>query len=630
MHRRNIARAVESLAAAGFLVVAAAAAVTAAPWPGHGPSAAGAAAGGPPASAPGKRVSKPVADAPLTGDQKIVHVLNRLGFGPRPGDVARVRAMGLDRYIALQLTPERIEDGRVETKLASLDALRAPTAELVRAYREQIRLGQELRRLRAGMAGGANADRAEPSAAAGGGTIAAAATTGGDEAAAATARRQEIWARLRTLRERPAASGAPTQLATAKVVRAVESERQLLEVLVDFWTNHFNIDVRKNACRVLKVADDRDVIRAHALGKFRDLLGASARSPAMLVYLDNAQSQAPLPPPSPRRAAPLRRMAGNGDPAAVQPPPRRGGINENYARELMELHTLGVDGGYTQKDVQEVARCFTGWGVVRETGAFQFSPRRHDDGPKTVLGRAIPAAGGPRDGEAVLDLLASHPATMRFVSRKLCQRFVSDDPPTALIDKCVATWKRTDGDLREVVRTIVTSTEFFGRAAYRQKIKSPFEYAVSSVRALGGDVDLSAAAARRPARGANAPARTLTGQIAAMGQPLFQHQAPTGYPEDSRKWVSSGALIARLNFALALTGKRLAGLDLPRIDRGDPGTATTRAEARVEALVATLLQGDVSASTRATLLKEAAADGSAAGGDRLVALVIGSPEFQRR
>jgi uncharacterized protein (DUF1800 family) len=624
MHRRNIARAGESLVA-GFLVVAAAAAVAAAPWPGLGSPPAGAAAGGPPASAPGKRVS----DAPLTEDQKIVHVLNRLGFGPRPGDVARVRAMGLDRYIALQLTPERIDDAAVEARLAPLDALRAPTAELVRAYREQIRVGQELRRLRAGMAGGGNADRAEPSAAAGGGTIAAAATTGRDDAAAATARRQEIWARLRTLRERPAAAGAPAQLATAKVVRAVESERQLLEVLVDFWTNHFNIDVRKNACRVLKVADDRDVIRAHALGKFRDLLGASARSPAMLVYLDNAQSQAPLPPPSPRRAAPLRRMAGNGDPASAQPPPRRGGINENYARELMELHTLGVDGGYTQKDVQEVARCFTGWGIARETGAFQFSPRRHDEGPKTVLGRAIPAGGGPRDGEAVLDLLASHPSTMRFVSRKLCQRFVSDDPPAALVDKCVATWKRTDGDLREVVRTIVTSTEFFGRAAYRQKIKSPFEYAVSSVRALGGDVDLSAAAARRPARGANVPARTLTGQIAAMGQPLFQHQAPTGYPEDSRKWVSSGALIARLNFALALTENRFADLGPLRTARPGPKVATDPA-ARVTSLVTALLHGNVSASTRATLLKEAAADGSAAGGDRLVALVIGSPEFQRR
>jgi uncharacterized protein (DUF1800 family) len=293
------------------------------------------------------------------------------------------------------------------------------------------------------------------------------------------------------------------------------------------------------------------------------------------------------------------------------------------------LHTLGVDGGYTQKDVQEVARCFTGWGIARETGAFQFSPRRHDDGPKTVLGREIAGGGSIGAGEAVLDLLASHPSTMRFVSRKLCQRFVSDDPPAALIDKCVATWKRTDGDLREVVRTIVTSTEFFGRAAYRQKIKSPFEYAVSSVRALGGDVDLSAAAARRPARGANVPARTLTGQIAAMGQPLFQHQAPTGYPEDSRKWVSSGALIARLNFALALTENRLADLGPLRTARPGPKVATDPA-ARVTSLVTALLHGNVSASTRATLLKEAAADGSAAGGDRLVALVIGSPEFQRR
>jgi uncharacterized protein (DUF1800 family) len=333
----------------------------------------------------------------------------------------------------------------------------------------------------------------------------------------------------------------------------------------------------------------------------------------------------------------------------------------------MELHTLGVDGGYSQKDVQEVARCLTGWSVNRQTGTFVFNRRGHDTGEKIVLGQPIPAGGGIEDGERVLDILAAHPSTSRFISRKLCQRLVRDEPPTSLVDKCVRRWNETDGDLREVVRTIVTSPEFFSRAAYKQKIKSPFEFAVSSVRALGGTIEPAAAVRQSQRRGrfvammsgrgaqsnngtaGEMPAglaaigavqgiyrQMLLGQIDTLGQPLFAYQAPTGYPEDSRKWVSSGALIARLNFALRLADGRVPDVrfDLPLARNvTEPGKALGH-------LAKQLLGGsdEMSPATRATLLKQAGnvpTDADSAAADtttavRLTALVLGSPEFQRR
>jgi len=452
-----------------------------------------------------------------------------------------------------------------------------------------------------------------------------------------------------------ALQAADRQLSVAKAVRATESNQQLYEVMCDFWSNHFNIDIRKNQCRVLKVADERDVIRKHALGKFRDLLGASAHSPAMLVYLDNFQNVAPQPD-NPRREkirqAMLDKAAANNaqNPLAqaviVNARPKQG-VNENYGREIMELHTLGVDGGYTQKDVQEVARCLTGWSVGNarqgSPGEFVFNARRHDNGEKVVLGQTIPAGGGEQDGEKVLDILASNPATMRFISTKLCRRLFSDNPPESLVNRCAATWKRTDGDIREIVRTIVTAPEFSTRQAYRQKIKSPFEYAVSSVRALGGTFDLSPVALQRARYNQKnggggdyftiTQGRTLVGQIGVMGEPLYQFQAPTGWPEDSRKWVSTGALVSRLNFALGLMRGDLIEVQLPEMPiptGSDPGSI-------VNAVTSEVLQGDVSPSTRATLLRQAnaeVADNSPAAGQtlekRLTALVLGAPEFQRR
>ena len=447
----------------------------------------------------------------------------------------------------------------------------------------------------------------------------------------------------------------------------MDPQRQLQEVLVDFWSNHFNIDIRKAPCGVLKVLDDRDVIRPHIFGKFRDLLEASAKSPAMLVYLDNFQSVADQSPQQNRNRRQNRfGQQGNGlqadqGQAAVpaKPKKRAAGLNENYAREIMELHTLGVNGGYTQHDVTEVARCFTGWSIgypdgtrprinrYGEAGVFTFYPRVHDEGQKVVLGHVIPAGGGMEDGEMVLDILATAPATRQHISYQLCQRLVCDDPPASLVQKCMDTWQRTAGDLREVVRTIVTSPEFYAPTAMKKKIKSPFEYAISSVRALNGTLDptvlIQPRQITREANGLIRPPQgggfldvntnTLLGQIATMGQPLFQYQAPTGFPEDSRKWVSSGALISRLNFSLALTQGRIKDVRLedPSEDAGngmDSDTAIDRLSDRI-------LHGGISASTRATLANEAKGDNASPGHSSLTpatiaALLLGSPEFQRR
>ena len=690
----------------------------------------------PPVNSIAKAAAKPA--RPLTGDDRIVHVLNRLGYGPRPGDVEKVKAIGLDRYIDQQLHPEQIADASLDKKLAEFtelqlsdDQLAANYHDLMQSTRQQQALRKQMNKQNAGASG---TDQAVP----GGSPAAQAGAKGGkkkkqqpgadtnpgqpgaDLAMPQTAQtrkrpimdpamrseaRQNRQALLQT--SLPVAR-AHEEFMAAKALRAIESERQLQEVLVDFWGNHFNIDIRKAPCGVLKIIDDREAIRPHILGKFRDLLGASAKSPAMLVYLDNFQSMSEntqsgpagqMPANRARRlqrlqqrlaasgqsALPQRlqqRLAASGQsaltqppaaeaaagtpeqsatPAAIPPKPQRkrpSGLNENYAREIMELHTLGVDGGYTQDDVREVARCFTGWtvsssggkrqaaGKYAEAGVYRFAPAMHDNGEKHVLGHVIPAGGGEKDGEMVLDILASHPATMRHVSEQLCQRMVADEPPASLINKCVAAWKRTDGDLREVVRTIVTSPEFFSPAAVRSKIKSPFEYAVSSVRALGATYETAvsggALAEPRKAISLIKPPKgggfldldtvSLIGQVGTMGQPLFQYQAPTGYPEDSRKWVSSGALISRLNFALALTAGKLADVKVSSTDVsvGDSDAALNRTAEQI-------LHTPLTSSTRATLQKQirlvsddpaARRQGGANG--RVAALLLGSPEFQRK
>jgi len=381
-----------------------------------------------------------------------------------------------------------------------------------------------------------------------------------------------------------------SELTQQKILRAAYSSRQLEEVMVDFWFNHFNVFAGKGPTRMYLTEYERDAIRPHVFGKFRDLLQATAESPAMLFFLDNWQSAAPA---GARRAAPER-------------PPQRPerGLNENYARELMELHTLGVDGGYAQKDVQEVARAFTGWTIdaPRRGGGFRFEPRVHDDGDKIVLGHRIKAGGGKSDGERVLDILASHPSTARFVVTKLARRFIADDPPAALVTRASDRFQETGGDLREVVRTIITSPEFFAREAYRAKVKTPFEFVASAVRTTGIDV---------------ANAEPIAQALRTLGMPLYHCQPPTGYADRADAWVNTGALLNRMNFAVALASGNLRG------GRGGATPGPVVPSSARDTLVQSALAGDLSQSTAATVDKATTAA-------QALALLLGSPEFQRR
>jgi uncharacterized protein (DUF1800 family) len=346
------------------------------------------------------------------------------------------------------------------------------------------------------------------------------------------------------LRRRIELTAGPAQvisrdLQESKILRAVYSNRQLDEVLADFWFNHFNVFMDKGADRYLTTEYERDSIRPHVLGRFRDLLEATAKSPAMLFYLDNWQSVGPNAPQA------LRGV----------PNVQRRGLNENYGRELLELHTLGVEGGYTQKDVTEVARCFTGWSIdqPQRGGSFRFAPRLHDNGEKIVLGVKIPAGGGERDGEKVLDIVAHHPSTAHFISTKLAQRFVADDPPAALVERMAQTFLKTDGDLRAVMQTMLESKEFWSEGAYRSKMKSPLEVVVSAVRASNGNVDFATALVR---------------QVAELGEPLYRKQEPTGYSNSSREWMNTAGLMARMNFALQLSGNKVPGVMVDKAANG--------------------------------------------------------------
>lgn len=441
----------------------------------------------------------------------IAHVLNRIAFGARPGDVERVRQTGLQRYIDGQLHPERLRDAGMDARLAPLETVRLSSREIADRYEKPLEAAQKAAKQ-------ANGDDVDPG--------------------------------LKTMRQR--ANAVVTDLAQAKLLRAVYSDRQLEEVLTDFWFNHFNVDARKGPDRFMLTEYERDAIRPRVLGHFRDLLGAVAKSPAMLFYLDNWMSADPHGPhPVVTRPRIVRGPFGRPYliPGQVRPgaAPKNGpkGLNENYGRELMELHTLGVDGGYTQHDVTEVARCFTGWTIEkpRQGGGFKFEPRLHDEGEKVVLGHRIKAGGGEKDGEQVLDILASHPSTARFISKALVERFVSDDPPAALVDRAAKRFRDTDGDLREVMRTILTSPEFLDPRG--EKMKTPLEFVVSAVRATGADVE---------------DAMPLVRALQQLGMPLYQCQPPTGYKDTADAWINTGALVNRMNFALQLANNRLPGI----------------------------------------------------------------------
>ena len=504
------------------------------------------------------------ARAEITNDDRaIAHALNRLAFGARPGDIARIKAMGLATWIDRQLDPGRIADPEMEARLARLTTLTLDTETLAQDSRA-MRQERQRRQREAGQ----NGQPPEP--------------------------------RMMTPEmQRPRQVFA--EMAEAKLLRAVYSERQLEEVLVDFWFNHFNVFARKGRIGVYIGEYEREAIRPRVLGSFRDLLGATAKSPAMLFYLDNWMSVDPEAA-SRIEANRSRLRARRARPPDQRPPTRARGLNENYARELLELHTLGVDGGYTQQDVVAVARAFTGWTIGSPSGGgFRFAAAMHDPGEKKILGHTLPAGGGIEDGERVLDLVANHPSTARHIAFKLAQRFVSDTPPPGVVDRAAATFQRTKGDLRAVVRTIVTSPEFFAADAYRAKVKTPFEFVASTLRATDAEVQSALGAVRA---------------LQGLGMPPYLCQPPTGYDETAETWVSSGALVNRMNFALAVAGGELRGIQLPGVAVGGADRARDR-------IVHDALAGDVSKATMETIVKATSVE-------QTIALAIGSPEFQRQ
>jgi uncharacterized protein (DUF1800 family) len=416
------------------------------------------------------------------------------------------------------------------------------------------------------------------------------------------------------------------ELAEAKLLRAIYSNRQLDEVMTDFWFNHFNVFIGKGPDRYMINAYEREVIRPHALGKFKDILAATAKSPAMLFYLDNWQSVGPnseLALYGPQRFAGHRGRFPR--PRPQQAKNRPSGLNENYAREIMELHTLGVDGGYTQKDVTELAKVLTGWTIEQPQmgGGFKFNERAHEPGPKYILGRKI-GEHGEKEGEEMLDVLAHHPSTAKFISRKLAMRFVSDNPPQALVDRMAETFLKKDGDIREVLRTMFRSPEFWAADAYRAKMKTPFEFVASAARASGADIQ---------------NAMPLVGTLNRMGMPLYAMQPPTGYSMKAEAWVNSSALLNRMNFALQLASGKLPGMSLN--PQGlIPGPPPADSQAVLAALEQSILAGDVSAQTHAVMQKQLGdpqisqrrlddADKKPNYG-AIAGLIMGSPEFQRR
>jgi uncharacterized protein (DUF1800 family) len=577
----------------------------------------------------------------LTKDEQVLHALDRLTFGPRPGDVEIVKKMGVKKWIDLQLHPEKIaENPALEAKLAPLETLRLtqgeteasyPTPQTIRQVAQgrqplpddpvaRAAVERQVRRLKVKkdvkdadpvqpavpldklltqgqirtLRNGTPDQKKE--------TLASIPEEQVDDMVIAMPpqmRNQLMAIAPETLRRKFMLSNAPQQLiafdlSEGKLYRAILSNRQLQEQLADFWYNHFNVFLDKGNDRFMVPSYEREAIRPHVLGHFRDLLESTATAPAMLFYLDNWQSVAPD----------VARRGRGGK--------QTRGLNENYGRELLELHTLGVDGGYTQKDVTEVARCFTGWTIKNPQGGstYTFNDRVHDKGEKVVLGVTIPAGGGRDDGEKVLDILAKHPSTARFISKKLAQRFVADNPPQELIDRMAKTFLATDGDIRAVLNTMFTSKEFLSQGAYQSKIKTPFEMIVSSIRATGAEVDY---------------AFPLANRIAQLGQPLYRKLEPTGYSNANAEWINSASLLARMNFALDLTQNKVQGTKVDQARFNEDPAHTARL----------MLFTNPTATTRDAIDKAIAdqktKNPKAPPSPALVAgLVIGSPDFQRR
>lgn len=488
-----------------------------------------------------------------------VTVLNRIQFGARPGDFERIQQIGIDNYVDEQLAPEKIDDSALDQRLANLyPTLTMSIGELMSTYPQPRQIPPAVRAFQ-------------------------------------QFRKNELG--LRDERQQGPAE-VVNDLQEATMMRAIFSKRQLFEVVTDFWTNHFNIDIRKNDDKWMKTVDDREVIRKNAFGKFRDLLLASAQSPAMIEYLDNRTNL-------------------------------KGVANENYAREIMELHTLGVDGGYTQKDVQELARCFTGWTIVpprgalfgvfdySQAGTFTFNPRQHDDTSKRVLGMSLPQGGGINDAIKVIDALAIHPSTAKFLSTKLVRRFVADDPPDALVQRTTQTYLATGGDIRAVLGAILHSDEF--KNSFAQKIKRPFEFIASSARALDMQLD---------------DARPFALALQLMGQGSFVHLTPDGYPDSGSAWINTNNLLARWNLSLMLASNRV-----PRgkVDYKSlfGGAAPKTVGDAVDYATNFVLHRTIPTNDRQKLVDAISPNGASASFEPnrvpdLVALILASPHFQYR
>jgi uncharacterized protein (DUF1800 family) len=692
---------------------------------------------------------KEMTPAPAANEQRrAVHALNRLTFGPRSGDVQQVMAMGVDRWIDLQLHPEKISDAAMESRLAPFRTLRMDPREMVEEFPDNAMIRQvangkrsmpsdparravyqvQVVRLEAkeeekrqeAEAATANAPASQPdqnmsgmppasegakteaelAAAAAASPDTNMASSAGGNAMSDSAAMSSDATPPEASAEKPAAADdadahilenrlyadldvqklpdlAPgerykkilsmpaneqvafadalrggkgenfltglepkqrevllamnnprgvitDELMQAKLLRAIYSQRQLQEVMTDFWLNHFNVFINKSADHIFLTSYEQDVIRPHALGKFEDLLVATAKSPAMLFYLDNWLSVGPNSmqalgiPARPARYGPYRY------PAYPRPNAKRkqnSGLNENYGRELMELHTLSVNGGYTQRDVTEVAKVFTGWTIDKpnEGGGFLFDPRKHEPGPKFVLGHRIKFK-GEEEGREVLHILATSPQTAHFISLKLAERFVSDDPPPALVDRMAKTFLKKKGDIREVLSTLFHSPEFWDESAYRAKVKTPLEFVVSAVRASGADVE---------------NAMPLARQLANMGMPLYGAQPPTGYSMKAETWVSSSALLIRMNFAMALAAGRLRGVQVDAAQlAGDSGSPFDPAQA-LSTMEAKLLSNEVSKQTHDSIVAQVQGQNNTAksrppDASTIAGLLLGSPEFQRR
>lgn len=571
----------------------------------------------------------------LTEGQKAIHVLNRLGFGARPGDVEKVKAIGLQKYIDLQLNASAIGDSVADGKVKDLEIFNMTTADVFAKYPNP---GALLRQLEGGRQAIAAAQQRKEAESMTGEKMA-------DDDKKMTAdeqkeRRDKLQALYREYDLKPANQLVP-QIAANRVLRAVYSERQLQEVMVDFWQNHFNVFSGKNAVRWYIPSYERDVLRKNALGNFKDLLVGTAQHPAMLFFLDNFESVSPNAQPGNQGNGKLQQQLRSGNlPPQVRErmKERQGltdaqidqrikraqnvgqrakrGINENYARELMELHTMGVDSGYSQKDIVEVARAFTGWTIAdargyrrvaasmiqgneeqrlarlerqagvpdgTQSGTFYFNEKWHDKDAKTVMGQKVDE-GGVKDGLKVLDILVKSPATAKFIARKLAVKFVNDNPSEALVGRVAAAFSKSNGDIKTTLKAIFTDKEFFAAENYRAKIKTPFELAVSAIRTIGADTNASPA---------------VLAMLNKLGEVPYGYQAPTGYPDTAEDWVNTGALLERLNFAVALASNQIPGtrVDLKRFEAAERSGI-------LDKTIAGVLDNDISASSKATLLKQ--------------------------